>query len=531
MKQFEKVPIKSPKVSAFDLSHEAKLTTEFGLLTPIINMEILPGDVVQLNYEALVRLMPTLAPVMHRMNVKAEFFFVPNRIIWDDWEKFITGGKTGTDVVNHPVFTGTWAQMEALTPNCSLADYLGIPYLDHAHETPDDPCHEVSQLPFRAYQRIYQDYYIDNNLDTPWEIPTSSANIAYTHADAVQLCTLRLRCWEKDYFTSALSTPQRGSDVELPLGTSARLKGTPKFADTSGPIGSSSPAGIFEINVVHGGTLQKEGEGEPIFFDDTVTNQAYADLSTATAASVREVRRAFALQRWFEKSMRVGYRYYEQLLGFFDEKAQDARLQRSEYIAGGKLPVQISEVLQTSETATTPQGTMAGHSISAGMFTGFKKKFHEHGILIGLLSITPRTGYCQGVPKIFSKLDKFDYYWPELAHIGEQPVYNKEIYMCNNDVDNETEFGYQPRYMEYRTMPDRVHGDFKASLDYWHMCRIFRSLPTLDSSFVHVNYQNDEFGRVFPVSEPADSYWKRIYIMGYFKIKAIRKVSQFGEPI
>ena len=512
MKQFETVEVNKPKSSAFDLSHEVKLTGNMADLLPVFCEEVIPGDRFIVKPEVLLRMQPLLAPIMHRVNAYMHFFFVPNRLIWHDWEDFITGGADGLLEPNHPKLTGLVSDFHAKFPINSLGDYLGLPVTNYGSAS--YAASPVSQLPFRAYLKIYNDYYVDQTLKGEVAIPTDSNDMAVTADAAAQLLMLRRRCWEKDYFTSALPTAQRGNPVKLPLVGDLPVSGRPNIVTSGGVIIPNQ-----SLNTDIGGDLFAGGAEAYLNGDGSLS----AKLDENTATTVSELRTAFSLQRWMEKMARGGARYIEQMLVMFGVKSSDSRLQRSEYLGGGRLPIQIAEVLQTSETNETPQGNMSGHGISSGMPAGFSRYFEEHGFVIGILSVLPRTGYFQGIPKIFSKFDRFDYFWPDFAHIGEQPVTKGELYAVQETVDEQV-FGYQPRYSEYRYKSDVVRGDFRDSLLFWHMARKFDSQPSLNSSFVEANPTT----RIYPVE---DETYKKLLVTIYFDFKAIRPIPKFGNPI
>ena len=518
-KIFDTILVNKPNKNAFDLSHERKMSMNMGDLVPCFVQEVIPGDKFKVNMEHLIRFQPLLAPIMHRVNVYTHFFFVPNRIIWNEFEKFITGGEDGQQEPVFPRLYGDIGNDYDTTPfkTGSLADYLGIPCTNY--NTGDNPVNNfsVSALPFRAYQLIYNEYYRDQNLTPPIEFSKGSGYINPESADWVNLLNLRKRAWEKDYFTSALPWAQRGTELTIPTvsGYANVISNEtyPKFAP--GPLSAASP-----IQQPNG--ILTNGLGESLKFSNSGLK---TDLTNAPRTSINELRQAFQIQKWLEKSARGGARYIEQILSHFGIKSSDARLQRPEYLGGGKTPVIISEVLQTSATESgSAQGNMAGHGISVGNTNSFVKSFEEHGIVLGIMSILPRTSYQNGLPRIFRKYDKFDYYWPDFAHLGEQAVYNRELFLKYDTLEgDDTVFGYQPRYSEYRYCPDTVHGDFKGNLDYWHMGRKFTAEPALNTSFV----TSDPTSRIFAVTDPSSH---KLLVQTYCNFQAIRPVSKFGTP-
>jgi len=530
MKQFQNVRLNKPKSSVFNLSHEKKLTMNMGDLVPVFIEEVIPTDQFRVNTEALIRMMPMTTPIMHRINVYIHYFFVPYRIIWDDFEKFITGGEDGDEVVNFPKLSSdtNMSQLYELDyfKYGSLADYLGIPIQNiqniEAHTTP------FSLLPFRAYQQIYNDYYIDRNFMSEVEFSKSSND---EWADLSEpLFTLRKRCWEKDYFTTCLPFAQRGQEVRIPLLGNAPVSGQPQinYVD-DGQIANT------EDNIeVYGGKLRTDTSARNIRFSSNpmYPDPLQADLSEASSATINDLRSAFSLQRWMEKMARGGSRYVEQMLHIFAQKSSDARLQRAEYLGGGKLPVSISEVQQMSSTvANSPQGNLAGHGVGAGYATGFKRRFEEHGLVLGIMSIMPRTAYMQGLPRIFSKFDRFDYAWPDFAHIGEQEIPIKEVFYIADSGeavdDNEKLFGYQERYAEYRFKFDSVHGDMRDSLKMWHMARdlnVQNVMFGINADFV----ESDPTTRIYPVES---QQFTKCIVQLYHNFQAIRPLPKFGTPL
>lgn len=517
MKQFETIPIRKPKKSVHDLSHSVVTTGNMADLMPVFLIEALPGDKFHVSTEMLLRMQPLISPMMHRVNAYIHFFQIPMRLIHSGWQEFLTGGTDGNVVVNMPKITGTNAQFNAaLTPQ-SLADYLGIP----VNSIPNNAvtAEPLSQLPFRAYQKVYNDWYMDKNLETPeWDI-WDNLDLAINNANAGKLMTLRKRAWEKDYFTSCLPWAQRGDSVKLPISGSAPLRGNPVLYDIN-----EDPFGIGSLVTDANGKLQidQQAPTQDAYFNG---NTAYADLSEASATTVNDLRRSYAVQRFLEKMARGGSRFYEYLLNIWGVKSSDARLQRSEFIGGGKLPVRIGEVLQTSETTdNSPQANMAGRGITGGELTNITRYVEEHSYIIGILSIIPRTSYFQGIPRIFSKFDRFQFYTPDFANIGEEPVYRKELYYGIPQQNNET-FGYQPRYSDYRYMYDKVSGQMRSTMLHWTLARKFDANPLLNNSFVKCNPST----RIFAVENVQD--YGQLVIQLYFNVKAIRPIAKFGSPI
>lgn len=535
MKQFEKIRLQKPKSSVFDLSHEKKLTCNMGELVPILCEETLPGDKFRINTEILMRFQPLISPMMHRVNVYTHFFFVPYRLIWNEWEQFITGGEDGKASPVYPTFEGELQYAQVNIPNVfaqgSLMDHFGIPVNTFIGSSKDQ--RKLSLLPFRAYQLIYNEYYRDQNLQQPVVFTRASGAFKYqdNETELTALLQIRMRAWEKDYFTSALPWAQRGDQVLLPLQGSApvsgelrwRLDSTAPMPDPNTSVGVTQIDGTTQANLVYdsGGLILRGVDPRPLSSDPLS-----ADLSEASSTTITELRRAYALQRWLEKMARGGSRYVEQMLHMFGVKSSDARLQRPEYLGGGKLPVQISEVLQTSRTDDneTPQGNMAGHGFTAGVNNGFTKYFEEHGLVIGIMSVMPRTAYMQGMPKMLLKNDRFDYFFPEFAHIGEQEVKTHELFYDPEINENDSDFGYQRRYAEYTTRNDQVAGDMRTTLKHWHMAREFSNKPLLNSAFVTSNPDT----RIFAVTDPQ---WHKLICQLYFDFKAIRPIPKYGEPI
>lgn len=570
---FNSIPLRKPRRNIFDLSFDNLVTLNFGDLVPIMCKEVLPGDTWQVQSSAMVRFGALIAPIMHRVNVYIHYFFVPSRILWSDFEDFITGGRDGESsaamprllLPNHSTAETISGIYPYLSPG-SLWDYLGLPTTNRrVTESEWDSSFyglSISLLPFAAYQKIYQDYYRDQNLEEEEDIKdiidANTFLLPNVRFQTFQkLFTLRTRAWEKDYFTSALPWPQRGGDVHLPLSGDAPILGegsveydysTPfEPAKVVGPIGfshdislrsSSSSANdynlltttprlttsSFDVGIDNSDQLKVNPEG------------MYVDTSNVTSATVNELRRALRLQEWLEKNARSGARYIEQILSHFGVRSSDGRLDRAEYLGGGKSPVQISEVLQTSATTDDgPLADMAGHGISVGNSNKFRKFFEEHGYVIGIMSVIPRSSYAGGIPKHFTKFDKFDFAWPEFANLGEQEIMASELcaYGTRDDQTGESidhVFGYTPRYAEYKFSNNEVHGDFLTNLSYWHLARLFLTsdeLPHLSNDFIKVRPTEDDLNRIFAVT---DNDTRHLMCEVYNRITVKRTLPKFGVP-
>lgn len=479
-----------------------------GELIPVMVMETIPGDKVNVANEAMIRLAPMTSPVMHRVDVYTHYFFVPNRLLWPGWEKFITGDPAAPAFPYYAL-----GPADATSVGYPLLDYLGLP-----SNSAGVVNENVSALPMAAYQMIYNEYYRDQNLQSP--IPYELTNGSQNWNNDLRL--LRKRAWEHDYFTSCLPNPQKGSSVDMPLGD-VNLKpgwaalGDPHFVGDTGiipPTTGPNPSNVQQ-GITAGPAPYIAVDGQTVAYDPD--GSLGVDPTT-----ISTLRRAFKLQEWLERAARGGTRYIEMIRNFFGVQSSDKRLQRPEYITGSKSPVIISEVLNTSATATQPQGDMAGHGIAVVNGNHGSYYCEEHGFIIGIMSVMPKTGYFQGIPKHFLKVnDRFQYYWEQFAHIGEEAVENRELYAFTaNGTDP---FGYLPRYTDYRFQSNRVSGDFRTSLDSWHMARKFATQPALNSTFVTC----DPTHRIFAVTTPTvHKLWCHVYN----KVHASRKIPVFGEP-
>lgn len=448
------------KRNKFSLSHYKLLSCDMGQLVPIGLVEVLPGDTIQQATSALVRVSPLLAPVMHPVHVRIHHWFVPHRLVWPGWEDFITGGPDGNNAFEPPYMTAPSVQND-------LTDYYGIP---PGYGAPN----AYSAMPIRGYNLIWNEWYRDQDLQT--EAPVDLANGLDNTTDR----SIRNVAWEKDYFTSSRPWPQKGTGVSIPIGLTAPVV----------PIGDQIPT--FTVNgtgvVLAGNNLTPGAEFNPQPGGSGLGGMEWnnpklqADLTSATAVNINQLREAFAIQRYQEARARYGSRYTE-YLAYLGVRSSDARLQRPEYLGGGKQTIQFSEVLQTGPgEEPSVVGDLKGHGIGALRSNRYRRFFEEHGYIHSFLSVKPKTIYTQALHKTWSRFTKEDYFQKELQHIGQQEVLNKEVMASHSDPLGV--FGYQDRYDEYRRMESGVAGDFRDTLDFWHYARIFSGDVALNNDFV-----------------------------------------------
>lgn len=499
------------KRSKHSLSHFRNLSCDQGQLVPIGCTEVLPGDTFQHSTSLLVRTSPLLTPVMHPVHVRVHHWFVPTRLIWANFPSFITGGADGNDATVPPYVTIPGGGYAVGT----LADHLGIAPTVGAGLT-------VSALPFRAYNLIFNEWYRDQDLVTALTTSTGDGS------DTTSNVTLQNCAWEKDYFTSSRPWAQKGAAVSLPLGSKAPLIGlgvdTSSFS--SGPVSVYESTKTTTTSYTHAKLVDPAGANGKLYLLGSDagpggSTQLYADLTNATASTINELRRALAIQRYEEARARYGSRYTE-YLRYLGVRSSDARLQRPEYLGGGKQTIQFSEVLQTAPTTSgTPNtgvGQMLGHGIGAVRSNRYRRFFEEHGFVMTLLSVLPKTMYVNGLPRFWSRTTKEDYWQKELEHIGQQAVLNKEAYLAHGTPAGT--FGYQDRYDEYRRQESTVHGLFRTTLNTWHMGRIFSSDPSLNSTFV----QASPTTRIYQATSGNDE----LLIMAMHSLQARRMVSKIG---
>lgn len=517
---FSQVPKAEIPRSSFDRSHGLKTTFDAGKLIPIFVDEVLPGDTFNLNMTGFGRLATPLHPVMDNMFLETFFFFVPNRLVWDNWEKFNGQQDNPGDSTDYLVPTISFGDV-SVSEN-SIMDYFGIPTGVNMSTV------GVSSLPWRAYNLIYNEWFRDQNLIDSMPVPKDDGPDRNVDLGVANLGTASpyRRGKRHDYFTSCLPWPQKGEAVTLPLGTSAPVRGD----GVNGillelGLANQSPS-TQGANIA--GDLQVRTEASSVGWniassDDT---NVFADLTGATAATINDLREAFQVQKMLERDARSGTRYTEIIQAHFGVTSPDARLQRPEYLGGGSSRINISPVPQTSSTdATTPQGNLAGFGTVGFDRHGFTKSFTEHGHIIGLACVRADLTYQQGLNRMWSRQDRYDFYWPALAHLGEQAVLNKEIYAQGTSADDDV-FGYQERYAEYRYKPSQITGAFRSnaatSLDTWHLSQEFGSLPVLGKTFIE---ENPPIDRVIAVpSEP------HMIFDGYFDLKCARPMPMYSVP-
>lgn len=535
--QFSRVPKAEIERSSFDRSHGLKTAFDAGYLIPIYVDEALPGDTHHLNLSALARLATPKLPVMDNMRMDFFFFSVPLRLVWDNFQRFMGQQDNPDDNIDYIVPT---VNIGTNYLN-GLADYFGIPLGDSQ---------TANAFHFRAYNLIWNEWFRDQNLQDSVVVNKDDGPDSYDDYPLLK------RGKRHDYFTSCLPWPQKGASVNLPLGTSAPVEwqlsnegAIIKRSDNGSIIGNNA----FVLGAYPGTdnmtahayrevTIAADpyymytdgGTTPPLNYPDVSIDpngSLYADLTQATAATINSLREAFQLQRLLERDARGGTRYTELLKAHFGVTSPDARLQRPEYLGGGSIPINITQVPQTSGTSgqPTPQGHLAGYGQATGSGIGFTASFTEHTVLLGLVSVRADLTYQQGMDRMWFRKTKYDYYWPALAHLGEQAVLNKEIYLDPTDggnPDGSLPFGYQERYAEYRYKPSKITGILRsnapASLEVWHLSQYFAGQPVLNAEFIE---ENPPIDRILAVpSEPHFIY------DSYINLRSVRPMPMFGVP-
>ncbi len=499
--KFSEVPRAEIQRSRFDRSFGYKTTFDAGLLIPFYVDEALPGDTFNLRTSAFARLATPLKPIMDNMMMETFFFFVPNRLLWDNWKKFNGEQDDPGDSISFTI-----PVISDFTPAAgSISDYFGLPTATAADIGP-------SALWHRAYHLIWNEWFRDQNIQDSIVISTGDG------PDAVGNLTPQRRGKRHDYFTSCLPWPQKGTSVALPLGTVARIA-----TDTA----AGGHAAVWSTNTAAWQRLDSDLSVVDISATGgTAANLLYADLTNATAATINQLRQSFQIQKLLERDARGGTRYTEIIRSLFGVTSPDARLQRPEYLGGGSSPVNIHPVPNTSATATEDQGDLAGYGTASFSGHGFTKSFTEHGLLIGLVCVRADLTYQQGLDRMWSRSTRYDFFWPALAHIGEQAVLQQEIFTSGTPATDDLVFGYQERYAEYRYKPSKITGLFRsnhvATLDIWHLSQEFGAAPTLDAAFI---VENPPIDRVIAV--PAEPHF---LFDSFTTLKCARPMPVYGVP-
>lgn len=531
------VEMTRPQRSTFDMSQERRLTTRMGRLTPVFVAETIPNDSWYGRSEIFIRLAPLLAPIYARVNVFMHWFFIPNRILGSWWEPFITGGRLGAEVVTPPVpsrftFLNVAARAQQFMSKSKTINYMGMPpWTDADLTTTFSSDRTFDVLPLAAFYKCWYDWYRDRNYVADNTILPLPAGTIATTATIDALMATRLRAWEHDYFTSAQTNTQRGTQVLMPLAGAGTVTYLPvSLVQTQAGAGANANTLIGTDGSPQSMTVNKPtaaGAGTP----GRIENIQSVNI-TSSSVSINDFRTAYALQVWLERNQLAGSRMNESIMAHFGRRTSDSRLQRAEYLGGSKVPIQISDIEATAwsndGTDDIPQGNLAGKGVSYGNSNSFSYNCEEWGFIMGIMSVLPRTSYKAGMPRMFQSRDTFlDYPWPTFAHLGEQKVLNWELLMTNTSVTGTRSaaplFGYQSRYSDWKQMYSFDSGDFYDNMAFWTLTRKFTSQPVLGETFV--TFDDTLQDQIFAVAA-VDTLW--CYIYNDIKVK--RALPYYGTP-
>jgi hypothetical protein len=508
---FAMVPKAEIPRSSFDTQYAHKTTFDGGYLVPIYCDEVLPGDMHNVKATMFARLATPLFPVMDNLHLDTFFFFVPNRLVWTNWVKFMGEQANPSDSISYvvPQITSPAGGYAV----GSIFDHFGLPT---AGQITGSNTVTHNALPLRAYNLIYNEWFRDENLQNSVVVNTGDSG------DDVTDYSMLRRGKRKDYFTGALPWPQKGASVSLPLGTTAPVRINGNDGDVVRMQDESGSNGYFSAPSL-GAVVWNAGGSAP---------NLYADLSAATAATINQLRQSFQIQKLLERDARGGTRYTELLRAHFGVTPQDYRLQRPEYIGGGSTYVNVNPIAQTSATSisggATPLGNLAAMGTALASGHGFTYHAQEHGYIIGLVNVRADLTYQQGLPKMWSRETRYDFYFPVFAHLGEQAILNKEIYVTGTSTDDDV-FGYQERWAEYRYKPSQITGLFKSTsagtIDPWHYAQKFTSLPTLNATFIQ---ETPPIDRTTAVGSAANG--QQFLMDAFFDCKMARPMPMYSVP-